>query len=318
MKNNQQQNTNKEKIGELAVKIDKEFILRNISLILSIVLIVSLFTTFCVVNSSELGYDNDLALTGFEVLLGTEFTDGTYISGGFFGFIMVLAPIFLIACNYIKQLAKIKKLMYFIVPIAGLIAAFFAERSIASNLSVSASTSIGYYLYWILSIAMIVVGFLQYKNIPLNKDGVMEYVNKETKLHQQPKSNSSVSVPPPIKEKMDIQIDPNIEKSYSPQLVGITGEFAGMIMPIPKNGLNLGREGNNCQVVFAESTPGISRNHCQVTFNQQSKMFVLKDMGSSNGTFLMSGQRLSPSGPIAFKSGEQFYLGSQTNMFEVR
>ncbi|KNZ41852.1 hypothetical protein [Acetobacterium bakii] len=110
--------------------------------------------------------------------MGSEFTDGTYVSGGFFGLIMVLAPIFLIVCNYVKQLANIKKLMLFLAPLAGLIATFIAEKAIAAGLNVSASASMGYYLYLIISIAMIAVGFLQYQNIPLSKNGVLEYVSK--------------------------------------------------------------------------------------------------------------------------------------------
>ena len=180
MNTNQENNGVNEKGTDLTVKINKKFIFRNISLILSITLILSLFTTFCIVNSSEYGYGNGLALTGFNVLLGSEFTDGTYVSGGFFGLIMVLAPIFLIVCNYVKQLANIKKLMLFLAPLAGLIATFIAERVIASGLNVSASASTGYYLYLIISIVMIVVGFLQFQNIPISKDGVLEYVNKKT------------------------------------------------------------------------------------------------------------------------------------------
>ncbi|KNZ41853.1 hypothetical protein AKG39_09545 [Acetobacterium bakii] len=61
MNTNQENNGANEKGTDLTVKINKEFILRNISLILSIALVLSLFTTFCVVNSSEYGYGNDLA-----------------------------------------------------------------------------------------------------------------------------------------------------------------------------------------------------------------------------------------------------------------
>jgi len=80
----------------------------------------------------------------------------------------------------VKQLANIKKLMLFLAPLAGLIATFIAERVIASGLNVSASASMGYYLYLIISIAMIAVGFLQYQNIPMSNDGILEYVNKKT------------------------------------------------------------------------------------------------------------------------------------------
>ncbi|MGV8905926.1 MAG: hypothetical protein ACOH15_04950 [Acetobacterium sp.] len=79
-----------------------------------------------------------------------------------------------------KQLANTKKLILFLDPLDGLISTFIAEGAIASGLNVSAYASMGYYLYLIISIAMIAVGFLQYQNIPLCKDGVLEYVNKRT------------------------------------------------------------------------------------------------------------------------------------------
>lgn len=58
---------------------------------------------------------------------------------------------------------------------AGLISTFIAKRVIASWLNISASASIGY-----ISITMLVVGFMQYQNIPLNKNGLWEYVNKKS------------------------------------------------------------------------------------------------------------------------------------------
>lgn len=179
MKQNQHDPSANER--ELTVKINREFIFRNISLILSIALLLSLFTTFCVINSSAYGYGNDLALSGFDVLLGFDFSDGSSISGGFFGLIMVLAPPALILSNYLKALAPIKKLMLFLAPLAGFIASFIAERTIASQLNFLATRSMGYYLYLILSLAMIGVGFLQYKNIPLNRESVQDYVSQATK-----------------------------------------------------------------------------------------------------------------------------------------
>ena len=71
--------------------------------------------------------------------------------------------------------------MLFLAPLAGFIATFIAERTITSQLNVSASSGLGYYLYLILSLAMIGVGFLQYKNIPLNRESVQDYVSNVSK-----------------------------------------------------------------------------------------------------------------------------------------
>ena len=47
-------------------------------------------------------------------------------------------------------------------------------------------------------------------------------------------------------------------------------------------------------------------------------MFVIEDLGSTNGTFLDTGERLPPGQPRDLRSGERFYVGDLRNQFEVR
>jgi len=101
-------------------------------------------------------------------------------------------------------------------------------------------------------------------------------------------------------------------------LVGISGEFAGKRFLIPQSGIMLGRDNVACQIIFSNSAKGVSRHHCMVQFNTQTNMFVINDMGSSYGTFSDNGIKITSGQPLALKSGEKFYLGSRTCMFEVR
>ena len=72
------------------------------------------------------------------------------------------------------------------------------------------------------------------------------------------------------------------------------------------------------RIIVQDTAPGISRHHCQVNFNPQTGMFIINDLGSTYGTYLMNGMRIPSGQPAALRPGERFYAGSQANVFEVR
>jgi pSer/pThr/pTyr-binding forkhead associated (FHA) protein len=100
-------------------------------------------------------------------------------------------------------------------------------------------------------------------------------------------------------------------------LIGIAGMYAGKNIPMNTTQVMFGRDPVSCQIIFPDGTQGVSRHHCVIRFNSESRMFVIHDVGSSHGTFLLNGTKVG-STPMAINSGERFYLGSQSNMFEVR
>ena len=79
------------------------------------------------------------------------------------------------------------------------------------------------------------------------------------------------------------------ETVIHPQIIGISGQFAGQAFPVSTHGVMLGRDPASCDFVFPSNAKGISRNHCKLQFNPQTQMFVLYDLGSSFGTYLGSG-----------------------------
>lgn len=115
--------------------------------------------------------------------------------------------------------------------------------------------------------------------------------------------------PPPQQEKGNI--------SMNPQIIGISGQFAGRAFPISPQGTMMGREPASCDFVFPDGAPGISRNHCKIQFNPQTQMFILYDLGSSYGTFWGNGIRVPQGQPAALRVGDEFYLGSRANVFRV-
>lgn len=66
-------------------------------------------------------------------------------------------------------------------------------------------------------------------------------------------------------------------------------------------------------MAFPAATAGVSGRHCQVWFENGNVW--IKDLGSSHGTFLTEGMKLSAEQAIQIKPGERFSLGSETEMF---
>lgn len=102
------------------------------------------------------------------------------------------------------------------------------------------------------------------------------------------------------------------------KIVGISGEFAGRSVGISSGGTMIGRDPVACQIALSASSPGVSRHHCQVDYNPQTGMFIVNDLGSTYGTYLMDGTKLTSGQPAALRSGERFCAGSRANIFEVR
>lgn len=72
----------------------------------------------------------------------------------------------------------------------------------------------------------------------------------------------------------------------TPAIIGKTGEFSDIKIPIPSEGLTLGSQGQGTgRLCFSEKT--VSRNHCAIHYNEASGQFEITDLGSTNGTYLL-------------------------------
>lgn len=98
-------------------------------------------------------------------------------------------------------------------------------------------------------------------------------------------------------------------------ITGMKGTMAGQTFSINGNIL-IGRNAQKCNVAYPVDTKGISAVHCQI--RQTSNGFEIVDRGSSNGTFLGSGQRLTPNVPTYLPDGTFFYLGSAEQLFQIK
>lgn len=97
----------------------------------------------------------------------------------------------------------------------------------------------------------------------------------------------------------------------------LSGEFAGAIFSVGSGGLTLGRNPVSCQIVFHKNSRGISQQHCFVTYNPQTGLYVINDLGSTYGTFSIEKGQIKKGIPAVLAPGDRFYLGKRENLFEV-
>lgn len=100
-------------------------------------------------------------------------------------------------------------------------------------------------------------------------------------------------------------------------LRGVTGEFAGQSFDLLKDKVIIGRDPAVCNIVFDKNAPGISGRHCQVNYDQNEGVFIITDLGSSYGTFLGNGKKLTANVPEKMSAGDTFYLCDSANRFVV-
>lgn len=100
------------------------------------------------------------------------------------------------------------------------------------------------------------------------------------------------------------------------RLQGVSGALAGRRFMVRLDGpLVLGRSPKECNVTFPADTAGVSGRHCEV-WCEEGRIYM-KDLGSSHGTYLATGARLSAGQPMELRPGESFWLGSQNETMVV-
>jgi hypothetical protein len=102
-----------------------------------------------------------------------------------------------------------------------------------------------------------------------------------------------------------------------PVLKGIAGQYAGTSFPLESGSSTLGRDPQAANLVFTGEASSVSKRHCSVRWDAGRGVFMLEDHGSTNGTFLASGERLPANQMRELRAGDRFYIGDLRNQFEV-
>lgn len=102
-----------------------------------------------------------------------------------------------------------------------------------------------------------------------------------------------------------------------PFLRAIAGQYMGGSFPLDSGPSTLGRDPLTANLVFGAESDSISKRHCTVSWDATRQVFVIEDHGSTNGTYLGTGERLRPHVRRDLRPGDRFYIGDLRNRFEV-
>ena len=106
----------------------------------------------------------------------------------------------------------------------------------------------------------------------------------------------------------------NAANSAEAVIQGVSGLLNGKTyMRTAGTPLIFGRRTEKCNVLFKNETKGISSIHCKIKW--YNGKVLIKDLGSTYGTWLNEGTRLEPNKYYELPDQGVFYLGSKENMF---
>lgn len=101
-------------------------------------------------------------------------------------------------------------------------------------------------------------------------------------------------------------------------LVGVKGMWAGaQFINNTGESLVVGRDPKQCNIIISQNANSISRKHCVVKYDYQTKDYEVTDC-SSNGTYVAeTGQRLKYGVPTHLPCGTVIELGDLSNSFMI-
>jgi hypothetical protein len=93
-------------------------------------------------------------------------------------------------------------------------------------------------------------------------------------------------------------------------IIGRSDSFKDIPISVPPGGLTLGREKSGPGRLAIDRDSDVSREHCMVRYEGHSKGFVVTDLGSRNGTFLLPTlQQLTAHEGVRCHSGQLLRVG---------
>lgn len=118
--------------------------------------------------------------------------------------------------------------------------------------------------------------------------------------------------------------EPQIVQNFAPlggmtqpsaqwQIRGMGGPMDGQIFLLSST-LRIGRNPQN-EVVFSGNTPGISGNHCQLSY--EHGRVVLRDLQSTYGTYMGNNVKLEPQISYNLQNGDTFTLAENAQTFRL-
>lgn len=104
---------------------------------------------------------------------------------------------------------------------------------------------------------------------------------------------------------------------HTASILGLRGQYQGSQISLDEGAVLFGRDPQTANVLFHPTKQEISRLHAKLVYQPKTHEFILEDLNSTQGTFTATGRRLQPHEKVRLTAGEQFYLASTENLFEV-
>ena len=139
---------------------------------------------------------------------------------------------------------------------------------------------------------------------------------------------ANIQVPPMIpldklrkmrKEKQGAQVvsgAARMEKKVVPyKILGEKGIYAGAEFAIDREVI-FGRNPKEASIIFRQDMLDISHKHYSISIDKSGAV-LLKDLGSSMGTYLEDGTRLRENIAYRLERGERFYLANKQEVYRL-
>ena len=108
---------------------------------------------------------------------------------------------------------------------------------------------------------------------------------------------------------------PVSNSTATPVIICEKGLLAGRSFPIGASVI-IGRNTQKCGICFPVDAKGVSGVHCEI--RRTANGYEIIDRGSSFGTTLGSGQKLTANVPVAIPNGTYFMVGSAEQLFQIK
>lgn len=96
---------------------------------------------------------------------------------------------------------------------------------------------------------------------------------------------------------------------------GLCGMYEGAEIPLQNETIMIGRDPSRANLIYDENCTKVSRKHCEVSYDPQTKMFVFVDY-SSTGTFKNGNPDCLPQNmKVMLEPGSTIDIGDETNRF---
>ena len=180
------------------MKINKEFIIKNLMTIICGIIVISLFMPF-------IGASASVNVGGFGADTGETTVNGFSIvtQGGFFGILILLCLVLIVLSAYVPQLKQYRKIVCAAASVIGLICTLIVPGMLSKSASasgggvdasvkVSISHKIGFWIMLICFIALIAMSVIQFLGLKGNK--VFDAINQNAELNNVPAGENNGNI----------------------------------------------------------------------------------------------------------------------------